>query len=96
MRQRLSPRCALCTSGWTPASLVLYDVSTLYSETDTGDGFFEPGFSKECAPGVADHDRPTASWSRSPIGVASGGMVLGPLTRASCDALRRSGEAVGW
>ena len=29
------------------ASLVLYDVSTLYFETDTGDGFREPGFSKE-------------------------------------------------
>jgi hypothetical protein len=27
--------------------LVLYDVSTLYFETDTGDGFREPGFSKE-------------------------------------------------
>jgi transposase len=26
---------------------VLYDVSTLYFETDTGDGFREPGFSKE-------------------------------------------------
>ncbi len=30
-----------------PASLVLYDVSTLCFETDTGDGFREPGFSKE-------------------------------------------------
>ena len=30
-----------------PASLVLYDVSTLYFETDGGDGFREPGFSKE-------------------------------------------------
>ncbi len=30
-----------------PTSLVLYDVSTLYFETDTGDGFREPGFSKE-------------------------------------------------
>jgi hypothetical protein len=27
--------------------LVLYDVSTLYFETDDGDGFREPGFSKE-------------------------------------------------
>jgi hypothetical protein len=25
----------------------LYDVSTLYFETDAGDGFREPGFSKE-------------------------------------------------
>jgi len=30
-----------------PASLVLYDVSTLYFGTDQGDGFREPGFSKE-------------------------------------------------
>jgi hypothetical protein len=30
-----------------PASLVLYDVSTLYFETDQGDGFREPGFSRE-------------------------------------------------
>jgi Transposase DDE domain len=29
------------------ASLVLYDVSTLYFETDQGDGLREPGFSKE-------------------------------------------------
>ena len=34
-------------AGLGPASLVLYDVSTLYFETDTGDGFREPGFSKE-------------------------------------------------
>jgi hypothetical protein len=33
--------------GSSPASLVFYDVSTLYFETDTGDGFREPGFSKE-------------------------------------------------
>jgi hypothetical protein len=30
-----------------PASLVLYDVSTLYFETDAGDRSREPGFSKE-------------------------------------------------
>ena len=30
-----------------PTSLVLFDVSTLYLETDAGDGFREPGFSKE-------------------------------------------------
>ncbi len=30
-----------------PASLVLYDVSTLYFETDAGDGFRESGFCKE-------------------------------------------------
>ena len=30
-----------------PASLVLYDVTTLYFETDQADGFREPGYSKE-------------------------------------------------
>jgi hypothetical protein len=30
-----------------PAALVLYDVTTLWFETDGGDGFREPGFSKE-------------------------------------------------
>ncbi len=33
--------------GLGPATLVLYDVTTLYFETDEGDGFREPGFSKE-------------------------------------------------
>ena len=33
--------------GLGPATLVLYDVTTLYSETDQGDGFRESGFSKE-------------------------------------------------
>jgi len=45
-RQRLSAACA-GHAGLGPASLVLYDVSTLYFETDAGDGFREPGFSKE-------------------------------------------------
>jgi hypothetical protein len=30
-----------------PATLVIYDVTTLYFEIDEGDGFREPGFSKE-------------------------------------------------
>ena len=34
-------------AGLGPVSLVLFDVSTLYFETDAGDGFREPGFSKE-------------------------------------------------
>ena len=38
---------ALAHAGLGPASLVLFDVSTLYFETDAGDGFREPGFSKE-------------------------------------------------
>ena len=45
-RQRISAACA-AHAGLGPASLVLYDVSTLYFETDEGDGFREPGFSKE-------------------------------------------------
>ena len=45
-RQGLAAACA-AHAGLGPASLVLYDVSTLYFETDTGDGFREPGFSKE-------------------------------------------------
>ena len=45
-RQRLSEACAAHVR-LGPASLVLYDVSTLYFETDQGDGFREPGFSKE-------------------------------------------------
>ena len=45
-RHALSAACA-AHAGLGPASLVLYDVSTLYFETDAGDGFREPGFSKE-------------------------------------------------
>jgi hypothetical protein len=45
-RQRLSAACA-AHARLGRASLVLYDVSTLYFETDAGDGFGEPGFSKE-------------------------------------------------
>jgi hypothetical protein len=44
-RQSLSAACA-AHARLGPASLVLYDVSTLYFETDQGDGFREPGFSK--------------------------------------------------
>jgi hypothetical protein len=45
-RQQISAACAAHTS-LRPASLVLYDCSTLYFETDEGDGFRESGFSKE-------------------------------------------------
>ena len=45
-RQALSTACA-AHAALGPASLVLYDVSTLHFETDAGDGFREPGFSKE-------------------------------------------------
>ncbi|MDZ4250235.1 MAG: IS1634 family transposase [Candidatus Nanopelagicales bacterium] len=45
-RRGLAAACAR-RAALGPASLVLYDVSTLYFETDRGDGFREPGFSKE-------------------------------------------------
>src|SRR5260370_26416724 len=45
-RRQISKACA-AHAGLGPASLVLYDVSTLYFETDAADGFREPGFSKE-------------------------------------------------
>jgi hypothetical protein len=45
-RQKLAAACA-ANAALGPASLVLYDVTTLYFETDAGDGFREPGFSKE-------------------------------------------------
>ena len=45
-RQSLSAASAR-RAGLGPVSLVLFDVSTLYFETDAGDGFREPGFSKE-------------------------------------------------
>jgi hypothetical protein len=45
-RQQISAACAAHAS-LGPASLVLYDCSTSYFETDEGDGFRESGFSKE-------------------------------------------------
>jgi Transposase DDE domain len=43
---RLSGACAAAAE-LGPSALILYDVTTLWFETDTGDGFGEPGFSKE-------------------------------------------------
>lgn len=45
-RQGLGTACAE-RAALGPASLVLYDVTTLYFETDRADGFRELGFSKE-------------------------------------------------
>jgi hypothetical protein len=45
-RQLLATVCA-AHAGLGPASLVKFDVSTLYFETSAGDGFREPGFSKD-------------------------------------------------
>jgi hypothetical protein len=47
-RKALSKACA-DHAALGPASLVLYDVSTLYFGTDAGDGFREPGFSNYAA-----------------------------------------------
>jgi hypothetical protein len=45
-RQSLTKACA-AHAALGPASLLLYDVTTLHFEIDAGDGFREPGFSKE-------------------------------------------------
>jgi hypothetical protein len=45
-REGLAAACAR-QAALGPATLVLYDVTTLYFETDAGDGFRESGFSKE-------------------------------------------------
>jgi hypothetical protein len=45
-RRQLATACAK-HAALGPASLVLYDVSTLYFETDKADEFRKPGFSKE-------------------------------------------------
>lgn len=45
-REALSAACA-AHAALGPASLLLYDVSTLHFEIDAGDGFREPGYSKE-------------------------------------------------
>lgn len=45
-RARLAQACA-AHARLGPATLLLYDVTTLYFEADEGDGFREPGFSKE-------------------------------------------------
>jgi hypothetical protein len=47
-RQSLASACA-AHAGLGPASLVLFDVSTLYFETDAGDGFREPGCPRSAA-----------------------------------------------
>jgi hypothetical protein len=45
-RARLARACAAHVR-LGPATLLLYDMTTLYFEADVGDGFREPGFSKE-------------------------------------------------
>ena len=55
-RHSLAAACASCAA-LGPASLVLFDVTTLYFETDAGDGFREPGFHGTPS-GNPDHRRP--------------------------------------
>ena len=64
-RQKISAACA-AHAGLGPASLVLYDVSTLYFETDEGDGFRESGLFEGAAAGAADHHRPAHRPGRLP------------------------------
>jgi hypothetical protein len=45
-RDALAAACAAHV-GFGPTTLLIYDVTTLYFEIDQGDGFREPGFSKE-------------------------------------------------
>ena len=45
-RDRISGACT-ARADLGPSALVLYDVTTLWFDTDTGDGFREPGYSKE-------------------------------------------------
>jgi hypothetical protein len=84
-RQGLSAACAAHT-GQGLASLVLYDVSTLYPETDEGDGFPRAWVLQ----GGADHDRAARRRRRLP---ADGQRVRGlsycffPLARL-CSAHR--------
>jgi hypothetical protein len=64
-RHRLAAACA-ARAALGPATLVLYDVTTLYFETDAGDGFREPGFSKErrLEPQITVACSPTPAGSR--------------------------------
>jgi hypothetical protein len=45
-RRQLARACARYAA-LGPTSLIMFDVSTLYFETDKADGFREPGYSKE-------------------------------------------------
>jgi hypothetical protein len=72
VRQALSAACA-AHAGLGPAALVLCDVSTLYFETDTADGFREPGFSNYAE--VAVMSRSWWPWWCSCCSVGSAGLA---------------------
>ena len=64
-RRKLSAACA-AHAGLGPASLVLYDVSTLYFEADEGGRFPRAGLFEGAAAGPADHHRPAHQRRRVP------------------------------
>jgi hypothetical protein len=70
-RQKLSATCA-AHAGLGLASLILYDVSTLYFEANAGDGFREPGFSKETS-----SVNPLVPFSKSLDRLAGNGQAAG-------------------
>ncbi|ERS57894.1 hypothetical protein HMPREF1257_00228 [Corynebacterium sp. KPL1814] len=57
-RDRLTQACAN-HAGIAPGVLVLYDVTTVYFETDEGDRFRKPGFSKNAG---SSRRSPSACW----------------------------------
>jgi hypothetical protein len=81
-RERLAALCAHHVS-LGPATLLLYDVTTLYFETDAGDGFRESGFFQGTSPGTPDHRRPVDRRGRVP---ADGQRVRGQQGRDHHDA----------
>ena len=71
-RGKLAKACA-AHARLGPASLVFYDVSTLYFETDAGDGFREPGFSNYAVLSIMPRwvsRRWCSCWSVGSAGVA--------------------------
>lgn len=89
-RQRVSKSCA-DRAGLEPASLVLYDVSTLYFETDKADGFREPGVSKErrLEPQRWPRTDPSDRRGSSPSPTLNGPHALPPCCGAGAVRLRR-------
>lgn len=70
-RGALATACA-ARAALGPASLVLYDVTTLYFETNQGDTFREPGFSKERC--LEPQMRPRAAHRRDRVPVDGRGV----------------------
>ena len=88
-RQQLSAACA-AHAGLGPASLVLYDVSTLYFETDAGRRVPRAGFSKErrLEPQITIGLLTDAG--RVPADGVARSRATGPRPRPCCRSSRRS------